>query len=72
MTRIAAKLLFRVGLIMLVLCIACRFVIQTEVGMMGDNLAIIASLVLAVVALIYLKFAPRDDTDRARTGKARK
>lgn len=63
MTRIAAKLLLRVGLIMLVLCIGCRFIIQSDAGVVGDNLAIIASVALVVLALLYLKFAPHDDAD---------
>lgn len=69
MTRLAAKVLTRAGLAMLILCIGCRFIIRTEAGMMGDNLAIIASLVLMVVAMLYLRFAPEDEADRARAQK---
>lgn len=70
MTRLAAKLLTRAALAMLILCIGCRFIIRTEAGMMGDNLAIIASLALMVVAMLYLRLAPQDEADRARARKA--
>lgn len=70
MTRLAAKVLMRAALAMFILCIGCRFIIRTEAGMMGDNLAIIASLALMVVAMLYLRFAPQDEADRARAQKA--
>lgn len=65
MTRFAAKALMRIGVVMLLLCVACRFVIETPSGMMGDDLAIIASLALVVAAALYLRFGPREEADRA-------
>lgn len=69
MTRLAARLLSRAGLAMLILCIGCRFIISTESGLIVDDLAIIASISLTLVAMIYLRLTPHDALDRARIAK---
>lgn len=69
MTRLAAKLLSRAGLAMLILCVGCRFIISTESAMIVDDLAIIASVSLTVVAMMYLRLTPHDTLDRARIAK---
>ena len=66
MTRLAAKALSRIGIAMLILCIACRFAIRTEAGKVGDDLACMASAALILAAFLYLRFGRLDDRDRAR------
>lgn len=60
MMRTAARVLLQMGLGLLIICVVIRPAIRTEQGMMGDNLAIIACVLLIIVAVLGLRFAPDD------------
>lgn len=62
-----ARVLLRAGVAMLLLSLLVRPAIRTADGMMGDNLAIIASAALMITALLYIKFGPKDDDDKTVT-----
>lgn len=66
MTRLAAKALMRIGIAMIILCVLCRFIATTSASVMGDNLAILASIALTIVAGLYLRFGGHDERDRPR------
>lgn len=65
MFRTAARVLLRMGIGLLIISVVIRPAIRTEQGMMGDNLAIIACLVLIITAVLGLKFAPDDPAGKA-------
>ncbi len=58
MIKMAARVLLRMGIGLLIISVVIRPAIRTEVGMMGDNFAIIACLVLILTAALGIKFAP--------------
>lgn len=64
-----AKLLLRIGIAMLVLSILCRFLITTPSAMMGDNLAIIACIVMIAVAALYIRLSKRTHDDDIKLAK---
>ncbi|HEY9290644.1 MAG TPA: hypothetical protein VIP98_05120 [Microlunatus sp.] len=69
----AAKLLVRMGAALLFLSLIIRPAIHTANGLMGDNLAIIACVILVGIALLYLKFGPKDaDQDKQSAARPRK
>jgi putative Mn2+ efflux pump MntP len=55
-TSLAARLLLRIGVALLVLSILCRLVGRAAPGQIGADLAIAASLVLIVVSSAALRF----------------
>lgn len=63
MIRWMARVLLRGGVAMLILCLLVRPAIHTASGLMGDNLAIIACLLLMLTAALYIRFGPKDDAD---------
>ena len=56
MIKMAARVLLRMGIGLLIISVVIRPAIRTEVGMMGDNFAIIACLVLILTAALGIKF----------------
>jgi len=64
-----AKVLLRAGVAMLVLSIICRFGITTANGMMGDNLAIIACVLMIAIAAIYIRVNKRTKADDVELAK---
>lgn len=72
MTRLAAKGLLKAGIAMVILTILCRFIASTPSGLMGDNLALIASALLALVAALYLRFAPAEHQKSPETPRTKK
>lgn len=72
MMKTAARVLLRMGLGLLIICVVIRPAIRTEQGMMGDNLAIIACLLLIITAVLGLKFAPDDKLGSTDAGQRRR
>ena len=58
MVKMAARVLLRMGVGLLIMSIVIRPAIKSPEGMMGDNFAIIACLALITTALLGIKFAP--------------
>jgi hypothetical protein len=58
MMKMAARVLLRMGIGLLIISVVIRPAIRTETGMMGDNFAIIACLVLILTAALGIRFAP--------------
>jgi hypothetical protein len=68
MTRMAARVLLRIGIGLLIMSLLIRPAIETPHGMMGDNFAIIACLALIVTAALGMKFAPDEPAGKQRPG----
>lgn len=66
MVKMAARVLLRMGIGLLIISVVIRPAIRTPEGMMGDNLAIIACLVLIIAALLGIKFAPDEPISQVR------
>lgn len=70
MVKMAARVLLRMGIGLLVMSVVIRPAITTPKGMMGDNFAIIACLALILTAALGIKFgsdeaaSKEDDSDR--------
>lgn len=58
-TTMAARVLLRIGGVLLLLSIVCRFAGLSAANMVGADLAIAASLTLVVVAAAALRFSRR-------------
>lgn len=72
MVRMAARVLLRMGIGLLILSILVRPAIRTEEGIMGDNLAIIACLALILTAALGIKFAPDEGGNKTRDSDRRR
>lgn len=71
MIGMAAKMLMRMGLAMLILSVLIRPAINTSSGRMGDNLAIIACLLVVLTGLIGGRVARRIDEPLAEQAAER-
>ncbi|MFC7619447.1 hypothetical protein [Microlunatus sp. GCM10028923] len=69
MMKMAARVLLRMGLGLLIISVVIRPAIRTQEGMMGDNLAIISCLVLIITALLGLRFGSDDKISKADDGR---
>ncbi len=65
MTRMAARVLLRIGIGLLIMSLLIRPAIKTPHGMTGDNFAIIACLALIVTAALGLKFTTEDQAGKS-------
>lgn len=68
MVKMAARVLLRIGIGLLIMSVVIRPAIQTPNGMMGDNLAIVACLLLIITAALGIKFAPDEQVSKKRGG----
>jgi hypothetical protein len=68
MVKMAARVLLRIGIGLLIMSILIRPAIETPHGMMGDNFAIVACLALIITAALGLKFAPDEQAGKKRDG----
>lgn len=61
MITVASKLLVRMGLAMLILSLLLRLAIRSPSGTVGDDLAIIACLLMVITGLIGARVGKRVD-----------
>lgn len=66
MTKMAARVLLRIGIGLLIMSLLIRPAIQTPHGMMGDNFAIVACVALIITAALGLRFGPDDEAGKKR------
>lgn len=71
MIAMAAKLLMRMGLAMLILSLIIRPAISTSTGRIGDDLAIAVCLLVVVTGLIGRRIAGRIDPALAKQAQDR-
>jgi hypothetical protein len=56
MMREAARMLMRIGLVLLVMALVVRPFIRNQANMVGDDLAAIVSAALVLTAFAYVRF----------------
>lgn len=69
MTRDMARLLVKIGIALLALSLLCRFIATTASARMGDNLAIIACVLMIAVGVLYIRFSKRTHAADVATAK---